>query len=200
MRFRSEELQRREEDRADLVGVICSATCAVHCLATPLVIAFLPALSIAGYPIGVALESPWIHQAVATVGVSLACISILPFALRRRYWGRLACMLTAVSLLLLSAVATPSDCCGLLFLLSQERTLDLGIGPSNLQTAFSLFPLMGGCLLAFVHGLNIASRRKEAAMEGSAEVCCLELVCPLNDFDSADYAAGRTTEPLAQAG
>ncbi len=85
MRSRSMELQRNEEDRADIVGVLCSVACAVHCLATPLIVALVPALTIAGQPIGQALEAPWIHQAVATVGASLACISIVPYALRRKF-------------------------------------------------------------------------------------------------------------------
>ncbi len=195
MRRRSMELQRSEEDRADIVGVLCSAACAVHCLATPLIVALVPALTIAGQPIVEALEAPWIHQAVATVGASLACISIVPFAVRRKFWGRIACALTAVVMLLISATTTPSDCCGLLLLLGENRLPNLGFWQTTLQSAIASLPVVGGTLLATVHGLNIVTRRRVSIQEGTDAACCLELVSP-----SKDFAVGCSTEPLAQAG
>ncbi|MEM6334320.1 MAG: MerC family mercury resistance protein [Planctomycetota bacterium] len=55
--------------RWDLAGIAASAACAVHCLAAPLLLLFLPAF-------GAAWSSPWVHWVVAAAVLPLALLVI----------------------------------------------------------------------------------------------------------------------------
>ena len=57
----------------DTLGIIASVTCAIHCAATPILLAFLPALKLTEW-----MASPQFHQAAAVICVGLVSISIWP--------------------------------------------------------------------------------------------------------------------------
>ncbi|MEM0914183.1 MAG: MerC domain-containing protein [Planctomycetota bacterium] len=57
------------EGRWDLVGIVASGACAVHCVATPFLLMFLPAL-------GAAWSNAWVHWALAAVVLPLAFVVI----------------------------------------------------------------------------------------------------------------------------
>lgn len=55
--------------RWDALGIGASAACAVHCLAAPFLLLFLPAL-------GAAWSRPWVHWAIAAVVLPIAVVVI----------------------------------------------------------------------------------------------------------------------------
>ncbi len=62
--------QVQSSGRYDYVGIFLSALCAVHCLATPILLAFLPAL-------GEQFQSPWVHGVLLVFVVSIFLVTIL---------------------------------------------------------------------------------------------------------------------------
>ncbi|MEO0965425.1 MAG: MerC domain-containing protein [Planctomycetota bacterium] len=60
---------RTSDRRWDLVGMAASAACAVHCLAAPFLLLFLPAF-------GAAWSRPWVHWAIAAFVLPVAFIVI----------------------------------------------------------------------------------------------------------------------------
>ncbi|MEM9252911.1 MAG: MerC domain-containing protein, partial [Planctomycetota bacterium] len=57
------------EGRWDLVGIVASGACAVHCVATPFLLLLLPAF-------GTAWSNAWVHWALAAVVLPLAFVVI----------------------------------------------------------------------------------------------------------------------------
>jgi len=70
----------RSRDLLDLLGLVLSALCLVHCIALPLVLIALPALASFGHDD----HHHWLHMALALVLVPLAFASLLPGYLRHR--------------------------------------------------------------------------------------------------------------------
>lgn len=91
--------------RADLLGIACSAGCAVHCAAMPLVATAAPTLGL-GW-----LSGSLVHQIVALVCLFFVFKAILPGW--RQHQDRLvaACVCLGLSLLLLAAFVLPDPCC-----------------------------------------------------------------------------------------
>ena len=89
----------------DLVGVVCSCACAVHCAAMPFVIAWLPSLGLSW------LADEGFHQWMAGICFLLAIVAVLPGY--RRHRRRLVPVLAiaGVSVLATGAFAMPDECC-----------------------------------------------------------------------------------------
>lgn len=90
----------------DSVGIAASVLCAIHCAATPVLLAVLPNLSLTGW-----MASPWFHQAAAFVCVALVATSIWP-AYKKHKDGRVLGFSSAgLALIFGSAFIFPADCC-----------------------------------------------------------------------------------------
>ena len=63
----------------DTLGIIASVACAVHCAATPLLLAFLPALTFTEW-----MASPRFHQVAAGICVGMVALAIWPAFMRFR--------------------------------------------------------------------------------------------------------------------
>lgn len=96
--------------RSDTVGIALSVLCAIHCAATPVLLAMLPALGLSTFGLST-LEQPWVHQALFVGCVLLAGFALLRgFRVHGRRWVP---GLASVGLLLLAASAFvwPAPCC-----------------------------------------------------------------------------------------
>lgn len=90
----------------DSVGIAASVLCAIHCAATPVLLAVLPNLSLTGW-----MASPWFHQAAAFVCIALVGTSIWP-AYKKHKDGRVLGFASAgLALIFGSAFVFPADCC-----------------------------------------------------------------------------------------
>lgn len=90
----------------DSLGIGASVLCAIHCAATPILLAVLPNLSLTGW-----MASPWFHQAAAFVCVILVASSIWP-AYKKHKDGRVLGFSSAgLALIFGSAFIFPADCC-----------------------------------------------------------------------------------------
>jgi len=90
----------------DSVGIAASVLCAIHCAATPILLAILPNLSLTGW-----MASPWFHQAAAFVCIALVATSIWP-AYKKHKDGRVLGFSSAgLALIFGSAFIFPADCC-----------------------------------------------------------------------------------------
>lgn len=148
--------------RSDLWGIAIAAGCAVHCAATPLILA-------AGQ-IGLAwgwLADARIHQVLAVVCLILIARSLGP-ALRRGGDPVLAGLVITGALLLASAAfVLPDPCCDARrgppapTLLTPEQ-LTRWLGSEGLRGLAIVYPLLtplGGTLLATAHVANLDLRR-----------------------------------------
>jgi hypothetical protein len=90
----------------DTLGIIASVTCAIHCAATPILLAFLPALKLTEW-----MASPQFHQVAAVVCVSLVSISIWPAFRRFKDYRVLSLSTTGLGLLIVAAFLLPDTCC-----------------------------------------------------------------------------------------
>ncbi|MBA3547115.1 MAG: MerC family mercury resistance protein [Nannocystis sp.] len=82
--------------RLDLLGVVASSTCLVHCLATPLIVVSLPFVADARF-----------EGALAVILVVLAAVSALLALARRRRLPMLTCGLGLVALMACRALELP---------------------------------------------------------------------------------------------
>lgn len=90
----------------DSLGIGASVLCAIHCAATPILLAVLPNLSLTGW-----MASPWFHQAAAFFCVALVATSIWP-AYKKHKDGRVLGFSSAgLALIFGSAFLFPADCC-----------------------------------------------------------------------------------------
>ncbi|XZE19897.1 MerC domain-containing protein [Pirellulaceae bacterium SH449] len=90
----------------DSLGIGASILCAIHCAATPILLAVLPNLSLTGW-----MASPWFHQAAAFFCVALVATSIWP-AYKKHKDGRVLGFSSAgLALIFGSAFLFPADCC-----------------------------------------------------------------------------------------
>lgn len=90
----------------DSLGIGASVLCAIHCAATPILLAVLPNLSLTGW-----MASPWFHQAAAFVCIILVASSIWP-AYKKHKDGRVLGFSSAgLALIFGSAFIFPADCC-----------------------------------------------------------------------------------------
>jgi hypothetical protein len=90
----------------DNLGIAASALCAVHCAATPFLLACLPTLQFTEW-----MASPQFHQIAAIVCVALVSVSIFPAFHRHRDYRILGLSTTGLSLILGAAFLLPDNCC-----------------------------------------------------------------------------------------
>ncbi len=91
---------------ADVFGVICSVGCAIHCGATPILLAFLPSISGIRW-----LASPLFHQVVAILCAILVYRAIVPKLRMHRDWRVGTFAGVGLSLLFVAAFVLPDQCC-----------------------------------------------------------------------------------------
>ena len=95
-----------ESSWKDRIGIAASALCAVHCAATPVLLACLPTLQFTEW-----MASPEFHQVAAIICVSLVSISIWPAFHRHRDYRVLGLSTTGLALILGAAFLLPDSCC-----------------------------------------------------------------------------------------
>ncbi len=169
----------------DSLGIFASATCAVHCAATPILLAFLPALKFTEW-----MASPRFHQIAAVVCVGMVSLAIWPAFRRFRDYRVLSLSTAGLGLLIAAAFFLPDKCCS--HTIASASSMDSHIGHNyptdqaqnhashdhashdhdhalttltasatsgDLIAVFQpwMTPL-GGLLLVFAHGLNLRRR------------------------------------------
>ena len=90
----------------DRLGIFASAACAVHCAATPVLIATLPALKFTEW-----MASPLFHQIAAIGCCALVVMAIWPAFLQFRDYRILSLSSAGLGLIVLAAFVLPDRCC-----------------------------------------------------------------------------------------
>ncbi|XZE34890.1 MerC domain-containing protein [Pirellulaceae bacterium SH501] len=90
----------------DRMGIAASALCAVHCAATPILLAFLPTLQFTEW-----MASPLFHQIAAIVCVSIVSVSIIPAFRRHGDMRVLGLSGAGLAMILGAAFVLPDHCC-----------------------------------------------------------------------------------------
>ena len=90
----------------DRLGIFASAACAVHCAATPVLIATLPALKFTER-----MASPLFHQIAAIGCCALVAMAIWPAFLQFRDYRILSLSSVGLGLIVLAAFVLPDRCC-----------------------------------------------------------------------------------------
>lgn len=179
-------------DWKDRLGIFASALCAVHCAATPILVATLPTLQLTEW-----MADPRFHQTAAAICCGLVALAIAPSIFRFRDFRLLGLASTGLGLILTAAFAMPETCC------STELSSSSLVGPANshvaadhdhepihhdhhhphsndsvespevsmagLAVAQPWMTPIGGFLLILAHGLNIRRKWKSSC---DANRCC----------------------------
>lgn len=99
--------KRRSVNRwKDKLGIVASVTCAVHCAATPILLACLPALKFTEW-----MASPQFHQVAAIICVGLVAMSIWPAFRKFRDYRVLGLSSAGLVLIVAAAFVLPDHCC-----------------------------------------------------------------------------------------
>ena len=151
----------------DRLGIIASVVCAVHCAATPILIALLPALKITQWMI-----SPRFHQVVAIGCVAMVMLAIWPAFRKYRDYGVLYLSSAGLALLIAAAFFMSDECCNLVL---HENAVNSSppsnhthtviasvIGPEVLSLIQPWMTPLGGVLLVMAHSLNLRRRVSNA--------------------------------------
>jgi hypothetical protein len=93
-------------DWKDRLGIFASAACAVHCAATPILVAALPTLKLTEW-----MADPRFHQIAAVICCSLVAIAIVPTTLRFRDLRLFSFASSGLGLILAAAFLVPDSCC-----------------------------------------------------------------------------------------
>ena len=101
----------------DTLGIIASVGCAIHCAATPVLIAFLPSLKLTEW-----MASPLFHQWAAIFCVTIVSISIWPMFRRFGDYRVLSLSSLGLGLIIAAAFFMPSECCSLAHVETTEPT------------------------------------------------------------------------------
>jgi len=99
-------MERSLNQWKDRLGILASVTCAIHCAATPILLAFLPALKLTEW-----MASPRFHQFAAIVCVGVVSIAIWPAFRRFRDYRVLSLSTAGLGLLIAAAFFLPDECC-----------------------------------------------------------------------------------------
>ena len=199
----------------DSLGIFASATCAVHCAATPILLAFLPALKFTEW-----MASPRFHQFAAVFCVGMVSLAIWPAFRRFRDYRVLSLSTAGLGLLIAAAFFLPDECCSHTIASASNTDPHIGhnhppvvaqnhaspehashdhdhaittltAGSKSLDLIAVLQPWMtplGGLLLVFAHGLNLRRRR----------VCSISR-CDCNASEASTYRKEETNLLLASA-
>lgn len=90
----------------DRLGIFASVACAIHCAATPFLLAALPTLKLTEW-----MASPQFHQWAAVICSGFVAMAIWPAFLRYRDYRILVFSTTGLSLILSAAFLLPDECC-----------------------------------------------------------------------------------------
>ncbi len=177
-------MERRLNRWKDSLGIIASVICAIHCAATPILLALLPTLTFTEW-----LASPRFHQIAAVVCVGMVSLAIWPAFRRFRDYSVLSLSTAGLGLLIAAAFFLPEECCSHSIASVSDTRAQHG-DPSNVSHNHPLFaspehssydaPLtvftasvvspeliaivqpwmtpLGGLLLVIAHGLNLRLR------------------------------------------
>jgi len=156
----------------DRLGILASVACAIHCAATPILLAFLPALSFTEW-----MASPLFHQIAALVCVGIVSLAIWPAFIKFRDYRVLSLSSAGLALLVSAAFFLPDECCSRpvangtyaephehehgpgdsreqLSHLSVNHTASI-ISPELLSLVQPWMTPLGGLLLIVAHGFNL---------------------------------------------
>lgn len=145
--------------QADLLGIACSAGCAVHCAAMPLIASAAPAIGLSW------LAGSLFHQIVAGLCCYFVIKAIVPRWRSHRNRAVALCAGFGLSLLVLAAFVLPDPCCeptsilgwiGLPLLTVAQ--LESMIGATLAQQLLLIQPYLtpiGGVLLVAAHVMNL---------------------------------------------
>ena len=90
----------------DRLGILASVICAIHCAATPILIASLPTLKLTEWMAG-----PAFHQWAAGICTGLVAIAIVPAFLKSWDYRVLGLSLAGIGLIVGAAFFMPDTCC-----------------------------------------------------------------------------------------
>ncbi len=90
----------------DRIGIVASVVCAIHCAATPILLACLPALTFTEW-----MASPRFHQIAAIVCVAMVSLAIWPAFRKFRDYRVLSLSTAGLGLLITAAFVLPDECC-----------------------------------------------------------------------------------------
>ena len=90
----------------DRLGIFASLACAVHCAATPILLATLPALKLTAW-----MASPEFHQIAAVVCCGFVALAIWPAVARFGDMRLLSLSTAGLALILGAAFLFPENCC-----------------------------------------------------------------------------------------
>lgn len=100
------EISKPHSARADWFAIACSVGCAIHCAATPILLAFLPTLTSVRW-----LADPLFHQSIAVVCGILVVLAIWPGYRDHGSRPMVAAALIGLGLLFVAAFVLPDRCC-----------------------------------------------------------------------------------------
>ena len=171
-------MEKNSNQWKDGLGIIASVTCAIHCAATPILLAFLPALKFTEW-----MASPIFHQTAAVVCASIVSLAIWPAFMRFRDYRVLTLSTTGLGLLISAAFFLPDECCSNSVASVSNSDVHAGHNhPTNVahshasldQASTALTPSfasiellasvqpwmtpLGGLFLVLAHGLNLRRR------------------------------------------
>jgi hypothetical protein len=165
------------DQRADLLGIACSAGCAAHCAAMPLIASAAPALGLSW------LAGSLVHQIVAAMCCFFVVKAILPRWRLHRDALVAVCVGLGLSLLMLAAFILPDPCCEpslifgwIGFPLLTVGQLNLLLGNVIAQQVLLIQPYLtpiGGVLLIAAHVMNLDLVRRGASHQTCATKGCL---------------------------
>jgi hypothetical protein len=94
------------EQWKDRLGIFASVACAVHCAATPVLLATLPALTFTEW-----MASPLFHQVIAVGCCALVASAIWPAFMKFRDYRILSLSSAGLGMILMAAFVLPDECC-----------------------------------------------------------------------------------------
>ena len=165
----------------DTLGIVASVACAVHCAATPILIAFLPALTFTEW-----MANPRFHQIAAVVCVGMVALAIWPAFMRFRDYRVLSLSTGGLGLIIAAAFFLPNECCSHSHAVASTTDLHAGhkhaadglashsltsdhatesetvfaslASPALIAIVQPWMTPLGGLLLVVAHGLNLRRR------------------------------------------
>ena len=202
----------------DSLGILASVACAIHCAATPILLAFLPALSFTEW-----MASPRFHQIAALVCVGMVSFAIWPAFIKFRDYRVLSLSTAGLVLLISAAFFMPDQCCSRPLGDSSQLAVDEHNHPpgeSHIHTAHAgsvytaslvnpellalvqpwMTPL-GGLLLVIAHGFNLRRPVRRAACRKNGCEChksvSTNLASPITLSEPADRLIASSTTQAA---
>ncbi len=202
----------------DSLGILASVACAIHCAATPILLAFLPALSFTEW-----MASPRFHQIAALACVGMVSLAIWPAFVKFRDYRVLSLSTAGLALLISAAFFLPDECCSRPLAESAELAGDEhnhALGETHVHTAHAdsfytaslvspemlslvqpwMTPL-GGLLLVIAHGFNLRRPVRRSSCRKNGCEChrstSTSLASPITLNEPADRLISSSTTQAA---